>query len=184
MSRIGKQNIIVPAGVSVVLNGESIIVKGPKGELTRKLNPLVKLKAENNVITADVENKDDKFFRSMWGTWAAHVKNMVAGVTEGFKKEMEINGVGYKVALQDADLRLEVGYSHPVIFKVPKGIKAEVEKNIIRLSGIDKELLGNTAAGLRQVRCPEPYKGKGIKYADEVIRRKAGKTAAKGATAS
>lgn len=182
MSRIGKQNIIVPAGVTVSINALNVvIVKGPKGELTKKLNPIVKLKVENDIVTVDVADKEEKFSRSIWGTCAAHIKNMIEGVTKGFKKELEINGVGYKVALQGADLRLEVGYSHPVVFKMPTGIKAEVEKNVIRLSGFDKELLGDISAKLRKIRPPEPYKGKGIKYMTETIRRKAGKTAAKGA---
>lgn len=182
MSRIGKQNIVIPAGVTVSINALNVVVvKGPKGELTKKLNDIVKVKVENDTVTVDVEDKQEKFSRSIWGTCASHIQNMIEGVTKGFKKELEINGVGYKVALQGTDLRLEVGYSHPVIFKLPAGIKAEVEKNVIRLSGFDKELLGDISAKLRKIRPPEPYKGKGIKYMTETIRRKAGKTAAKGA---
>lgn len=182
MSRIGKQIITIPAGVTISVSPENVVsVKGPKGELTKKLNSVAKLKLENDTVSVDVVEKEVKFSRSIWGTVAAHLKNMIKGVTQGFKKELEINGVGYKVALQGADLRLEVGYSHPVIFKFPAGVKGEVEKNIIRLSGFDKELLGDVAAKLRKVRPPEPYKGKGIKYLTETVRRKAGKTAAKGA---
>ncbi|MEK7643872.1 MAG: 50S ribosomal protein L6 [Patescibacteria group bacterium] len=182
MSRIGKQIIAIPAGVTVSVSSENIVsVKGPKGELTKKLNRVAKVKVENDTVAVDVVEKEVKYSRSIWGTAVAHIKNMIVGVTQGFKKELEINGVGYKVAMAGSDLRLEVGYSHPVIFKLPPGVKGEVEKNVIRLAGFDKELLGDTAAKLRKVRPPEPYKGKGIKYLAEIVRRKAGKTAAKGA---
>ena len=163
------------------MGSEVLAVKGPKGELTRALNQEVVVVVEENVVRLSVKNPEEKFARSLWGTWGAHIRNMIVGVTQGFKKELEINGVGYRVAMQGADLKLEVGFSHPVIFKIPPGIQSEVEKNIIRLSGIDKELLGNVAAELRSIRKPEPYKGKGIKYVTEIIRRKAGKTATKAA---
>ena len=175
MSRIGKQQIKVPAGVTVELKNDSIRMKGPKGEWERALDSRVEVKLVDGILTVDVKNKEDKKERSLWGTFAAHLKNMVVGVNEGFKKQLEINGVGYKVAMQGKDLKLEVGYSHPVIFQIPEGIKASVEKNLITLVGANKELLGKIAAELREVKKPEPYKGKGIKYLEEVIRRKAGK---------
>lgn len=181
MSRIGKQLITIPNGVTVTVDSSSVTVKGPKGELKRPLNRIVTVVVENNTVTLSVRKPDEKNERSLWGTWGAHIVNMIQGVTEGFKKELEINGVGYRVAMQGKDLKLEVGFSHSVIFLVPAGVQASVEKNVITLVSFDKELLGTTAAELRAVRKPEPYKGKGIKYLSETIRRKAGKTASKGA---
>ncbi len=179
MSRIGKQIIEIPNDVTVEVADFIVKVKGPKGQLERKINNKVTVAVEDGKVTVDVAKKEDKKERSLWGTFASHIKNMIAGVTEGFKKELEINGVGYRVSMQGADLKVEAGYSHPVIFKMPENVKAETEKNIIRLTSIDKELLGDTAAKIRAIRKPEPYKGKGIKYMEEHIRRKAGKTAAK-----
>jgi len=178
MSRIGKKTIEIPNGVTVEMKDGFIFVKGPKGQLQRPLNPLASVKMADNKINVDVANQDDKKERSLWGTWSAHIQNMVTGVTTGFKKQLEINGVGYKVAMQGTDLKLEVGYSHPVIYKMPAEVKATVEKNIITLEGADVEMLGATAAEIRAVRKPEPYKGKGIRYVGEVVRHKEGKTAA------
>ncbi len=135
------------------------------------------------MISVSVKNENEKKERSLWGTYAAHIKNMVDGVVSGFKRELEINGVGFRVAMQGKDLKLDVGFSHPVIFKIPANVAVSVEKNLIKLESLDIELLGQTAAELRSIKKPEPYKGKGIKYSDEVLRRKAGKTA-KGATAA
>lgn len=180
MSRIGKQIITIPSGVTVTVNNGTVTVKGPKGEVTRNFPATVTVTVADNTVTAAVQNPDEKSERSLWGTTGAHLKNMVKGVTEGFTKDLEINGVGYRVAMQGKDLKLEVGFSHPVIFPIPAGITASVDKNQIRLTGFDREQLGNVAAKLRAVKKPEPYKGKGIKYATETIRRKAGKTAAKG----
>ncbi len=180
MSRIGKQIISIPQGVTITVDEKKVIVKGPKGELVRKLNPLVKIVVEDNQVRVDVKNKENKKERSLWGTFAAHIKNMIKGVTEGFKKQLEVNGVGYKVAMQGTDIKLEVGFSHPVTYKVPNEVKASVEKNVITLESVDNEILGQVAAEIRAIRKPEPYKGKGIKYIDEIIRRKAGKTAGKG----
>lgn len=177
MSRIGKKLIAVPSGVTVAVTDAEISVKGPKGELKRKTNPIVSIKVENNTVSCDVKNKEDKKERSLWGTFSSHMQNMIEGVTKGFEKKLEINGVGYKAAMQGKDLKLEVGYSHPVIFKTPEGIKISVEKNVIIINGSDKELVGETTASIRAVKPPEPYKGKGIKYVEETIRRKAGKTA-------
>lgn len=181
MSRIGKQIITIPAGVTVKVDQGTVRVSGPKGELVRPFNSLVSIIVEGNEVRVTVANPEEKSERSLWGTWGAHLNNMITGVTTGFTKDLEINGVGYRVAMQGTDLKLEVGYSHPVIFKIPATVKASVEKNTIKLTGFDKELLGTLAAKLRAVRKPEPYKGKGIKYATEIVRRKAGKTASKGA---
>lgn len=177
MSRIGKQHITIPAGVTATIDGNVLVVQGPKGTLRRTLHSLVTVRVEENAILVDVANKEEKQERALWGTFASHAKNMVRGVTEGFKKELEINGVGYRVAMQGKDLKLEVGFSHSVIFPAPEGITFAVEKNLMTITGIDKELVGKTAAEIRQTKKPEPYKGKGIKYIDEIIRRKAGKAA-------
>ncbi len=177
MSRIGKQTIEIPQGVTVSMNDGMIVVQGPKGTLERSIHPLVTLNVADNSVTVDVANKENKTERSLWGTYASHVKNMVIGVTTGFSKQLEVNGVGYKIAMQGTDIRLDVGYSHPVIFAIPQEIKASTEKNIITLESANKEILGAIAAEIRAVRKPEPYKGKGIKYMEETIRRKAGKAA-------
>jgi len=179
MSRIGKQKIEIPNGVTVEVKDGMLIVKGGKSTLQRPLHSMVMVSVTDGIVTVDVKNKENKEERSLWGTFAAHIKNMIIGVTEGFKKQLEINGVGYKVAMQGTDLKIEVGYSHPVIYKVPEGVMASLEKNVITLVGADKELVGQTASEIRAIRKPEPYKGKGIKYMEEVIIRKAGKTAAK-----
>lgn len=177
MSRIGKQLITLPQGVTATVGTDVLTVQGPKGTLERTLVPQVTVVVNDGVLTVDVVNKENKTERSLWGTFAAHAKNMMVGVTEGFKKELEINGVGYRVSMQGKDLKVEAGYSHPVIFNTPEGITISTEKNLITIEGINKELVGQTAAEIRSIRKPEPYKGKGIKYVDEIIRRKAGKTA-------
>lgn len=177
MSRIGRRTTEIPQGVTVEVKDGMVVVKGPKGILQREIHPAVSVAVVDNAVTVDVVNKEEKKERSLWGTYSSHITNMVVGVTEGFKKQLEVNGVGYKVAMQGTDLKIEVGFSHPVIFKVPEGITASVEKNVITLEAADKELLGATAAEIRSIRKPEPYKGKGIKYMDEQIRRKAGKSA-------
>ncbi len=179
MSRIGKQQITIPAQVTVEIVNGQITVKGPKGTLLRAINPAVTILQKDGIVTVDVVNKEDKKERALWGTHGAHVKNMIDGVTVGFKKQLELNGVGYRVALQGRDLKLEIGFSHSVIYKMPEVVTATVEKNVITLTSPDIEVLGHTAAEIRSLKKPEPYKGKGIKYVDEVIRRKAGKTAGK-----
>ncbi len=181
MSRIGKQPIEIPSGVEVSLNDGVIKVKGPKGELEQIIHPKVKIEKEGEVVNVSVTKPEDKEERSLWGLFGSLVKNMILGVTDGFEKKLEVNGVGYKVSSSGNKLVLNVGYSHPVEFELPQGITAEVDKNVITIKGFDKQEVGQTAARIRSIRKPEPYKGKGIKYIDEVIRRKAGKTAAKGA---
>lgn len=179
MSRIGNQTITIPEDVNFELDGSIIRVSGPKGELVRKLHPVVKVNydEENQRVTVDVEDKNSDRHRSMWGTFASHIANMIEGVTDGFKKELEINGVGYRVKMKGSDLELEVGFSEPVLYEIPDEIDAEVDGDNIIIKGADKELVGKVAAEIRSVRPPEPYKGKGIKYVDEEIRRKEGKTA-------
>lgn len=181
MSRVGKRKIKIPAGVTVEIINGVVKVKGSKGELKRILHPAVIMEVKDGEVITNVNHPEDKKERSLWGAFSAHVANMVKGVTDGFKKELEINGVGYKVAMQGTDLKLDVGFSHPIIFKIPEGVAAAVEKNVIKLTGADIELVGQVAAEVRNVKKPEPYKGKGIKYIDETLRHKAGKTATKAA---
>lgn len=179
MSRIGKQKIKIPSGVTAEIKGSQLKIKGPKGDLSRLLNDKVEVQITDGIATFSVKNPEEKTERSLWGTTAAHFRNMIEGVSEGFKKQLEVNGVGFRVSVQGKDLKLEVGFSHPVIYKLPVAVSASVEKNLITLESADKEILGNTAAEIRKIKKPEPYKGKGIKYADEILRRKEGKTAAK-----
>jgi len=179
MSRIGKQQIEIPSGVTITADSGVIVVSGPKGKLERIIHPAVTVSIADSLVSVNVVNTEDKKERSLWGTFAAHVKNMITGVSQGFEKKLEINGVGYRVAMQGKDLKLEVGFSHPVIYKIPESVTASVEKNVITLVSHDVEALGQTASEIRAIKKPEPYKGKGIKYMDEVIRRKAGKTAGK-----
>ena len=180
MSRIGRMPITVPAGVTVtVAEGNVVTVKGPKGELTRAMRPEMMIKQEGNTITVE-RPSDDKLHRSLHGLTRTLLSNMVTGVTEGFKKELDVNGVGYRVAMEGSKLVMNLGFSHQVIVEEVEGIKIEAPTpNKIIISGCDKQQVGQFAAEVREKRPPEPYKGKGIKYTDEVIRRKAGKTGAK-----
>lgn len=181
MSRIGKKVRKIPQGVTVDIKGDELVVKGPKGELRQKLHPRITVSSADGQVTVSVVNEENTKDNALWGTFSSIIENMLEGVTNGFKKQLEINGVGYKASLKGANLMLEVGYSHPVELKPVAGIKFEVEKNVITVSGIDKQAVGEMAAQIRSTKKVEPYKGKGIKYLDEVVRRKAGKTAAKGA---
>ena len=180
MSRIGRMPITVPAGVTVeVKSGNVVTVKGPKGELTRALHPEMQINVEAGVINV-TRPSDAKEHRSLHGLTRTLINNMVVGVTEGYKKELEVNGVGYRVAKEGKNLNMTLGYSHPVIMPEIDGITIECPTpNKIIISGIDKQVVGQFAAEVREKRPPEPYKGKGVKYAGEVIRRKEGKTAAK-----
>ncbi len=178
MSRIGKMPIPIPKEVKVALNGDLLTVKGPKGELRCNIHPKVNINIENGQILVTV-NDEDKGSKSCHGLFRALIANMVKGVSKGFERVLEIVGVGYRAELSGRTATLHLGYSHPVVFELPDGINAEIEKTKITLSGIDKELLGRTAAKIRSFRKPEPYKGKGIRYAEEIIRRKAGKTGAR-----
>jgi large subunit ribosomal protein L6 len=177
MSRIGKKLISIPKGVEVKIEQSFVLVKGPKGELKEAIHPRVTIVLENNEVKITVEDPELKSDKALWGLYGSMVKNMITGVTVGFEKKLEINGVGYKAALSGDKITLNLGFSHPVDFSLPKGITAGIEKNIISISGIDKRLVGAVAAELRTLRPPEPYKGKGIKYIDEVIVKKAGKAA-------
>ena len=177
MSRIGKKPIMIPAGVTVDVDGQRVVVRGPKGELTRLVDQTVSVQVVDQSVAVTVANETDQRQRALWGTFAAHIHNMIQGVLVGFQKQLEVNGVGYRVALQGTDIKLEIGFSHPVIYSLPKEVQATVEKNVITFKSADRERLGQVAAAVRALRPPEPYKGKGIKYLDEVIRRKAGKAA-------
>lgn len=180
MSRIGKRPINIPSDVKVTLDGKVITVKGPKGELKQEIHPLVKVNIEDNVITLSVGNPENKAEKAMWGLFGSLIYNMVIGVTTGFEKKLLVNGIGFKVSLAQSKLKMSLGFSHDIIFDVPSDVKVEVEKNQITVSGIDKQRVGQVAAQVRKLKKPEPYKGKGIQYIDEVIRRKAGKAAGKG----
>jgi len=179
MSRVGKIIRKIPSGVTVEIKNGELLVSGPKGKLSLSIHPRVTVAQNDGNLTVGVVDENNKKDRSLWGTFSSLIENLFDGVIKGFKKELEINGVGFKVNMKGADLALDVGYSHQVIFKAPAGISFKVDKNIITIEGIDKQLVGETAAQIRKVRKPEPYKGKGIRYIDEVILRKAGKTAAK-----
>ena len=181
MSRIGKKPIEIPTGVEAKIDGNKVSVKGPKGSLELEVHKLIKIEQKDNIIQLTVNNPENSKENALWGLSRSLVNNMVVGVTEAFEKKLEINGVGYKAAVSGKKLTLNVGYSHPVEFVIPEGIDCQVEKNVITISGIDKQSVGEVTANIRKVRKPEPYKGKGIKYIDEVIRRKVGKTAAKAA---
>ncbi|MCX6738378.1 MAG: 50S ribosomal protein L6 [Candidatus Parcubacteria bacterium] len=176
MSRIGKQLIKVPSGVTVIIKGTNIEIKGPKGELMVQIRPEIEATLQNDQISFTVKEQS-KESSAFWGLARALVANAVKGVTEEYKKELEIQGVGYRARVEGDNLVLEMGFSHPVNLARPNGIDFKVEKNIIKISGIDKQLVGETAAKIRAVRPPEPYKGKGIRYVGEVVLRKAGKRA-------
>ncbi|MDR7080465.1 large subunit ribosomal protein L6 [Neobacillus niacini] len=176
MSRVGKKPIEIPAGVTVTLNNSTVTVKGPKGELTRSFNPDIEIKIEENLVTI-TRPSDVKEHRALHGTTRALIANMVEGVSKGFERRLELIGVGYRVQKQGNKLVLNVGYSHPVEFEPEAGLEIEVPANTkITIKGTDKERVGALAANIRQVRPPEPYKGKGIRYEGEFVRRKEGKT--------
>lgn len=178
MSRIGRKPISIPTGVEVLLNNNLITVKGSKGVLTHEIHNKISVNIENNIITVTRPN-DQKENRALHGLTRSLIFNMIEGVTDGFKKELEVNGVGYRVNKQGSNLVLNLGYSHQVIVPEIDGIKLEAQGNKITVLGIDKQKVGQYAAEIREKRPPEPYKGKGIKYVNEVIRRKEGKTGKK-----
>ena len=177
MSRIGKQPVAIPAGVDVAIDGSTVTVKGPKGELTRTFQPMMSIKREGDEII--VERPDDsREAKSYHGLTRTLINNMVIGVTEGYSKKLQLVGVGYRAALKGKDLEMQLGFSHPVNYKCPEGIKFEVPSQTeIIVSGCDKEVVGQVAASIRHIRPPEPYKGKGIRYDGEHVRRKLGKAA-------
>ena len=179
MSRIGKRPIPVPAKVTVTIDGQAVTVKGPKGELSRIIPEGVVISQEESTVTVTPENTSRRS-RERHGLCRTFIANMIEGVTNGYQKRLEIQGVGYRAQVQGQKLNMSLGYSHPVIFDPPEGIQFAVESNTnVIVSGIDKEVVGNIAAKIRDARPPEPYKGKGVRYAGEYIRRKAGKAGKK-----
>ena len=177
MSRLGKKEIVIPSGVEVSLKDGSIIVKGPKGELVRKMDNKLSVAIGAGSLKVEVK-KTKENLSALWGAYASHVMNMIEGVTKGFSKKLQIEGIGYKGELKGTELVFGLGFSHPVIVKVPTDLTALVEKNIITISGIDKEKVGAFAAGIRDLKKPEPYKGKGIRYEGEYVAQKQGKKSA------
>jgi large subunit ribosomal protein L6 len=183
MSRIGKSPVSIPSGVNVKLEGNNVVVKGSKGELSQVVDTCISLNLEDNVLTLSRES-DNPDHRAKHGLYRAIINNMIVGVSEGYKKELEIVGVGYRATATGQLLELALGFSHPILFEIPKEVKvsAETQKGkapVVTLESIDKQLLGQVAAKIRSFRKPEPYKGKGIKFVGEEIRRKAGKAAGK-----
>jgi len=179
MSRIGKKPVTVPQGVTLDLKGSEVAVKGPKGELRRQLHPEMQLALANGIFTVTRPSEEQKH-KALHGLTRTLVQNMIDGVSKGFSKTLEIQGVGYKAEAKPYGVNLVVGFSHPVKYQAPKGIKISVENNTtVKIEGADKEKVGQVAAELRAVRPPEPYKGKGVRYQGEQVRRKAGKTGAK-----
>lgn len=190
MSRIGKKPVILPAGVTAELAGNVLTIKGPKGTLTQEIHPKALVSVNNGEagteVIVDVAKKEDKREKALWGLFRSLVQNMVDGVSNGYTKQLDVVGVGFKAEVRGQTLVLNLGFSHPIDFEIPAGIEAKVEKDAakvtilqyqttITLNGIDKQLVGQVAANIRELKKPEPYKGKGIKYSDETIVRKAGK---------
>lgn len=176
MSRVGKKPIEMPAGVEAKLETGKVTVKGPLGEMSQDVNPKLTIKKENNMLTVE-RPSDQKLYRELHGLTRNLIANMVVGVSKGFEKTLEITGVGFKAAIQGSNLMLTLGFSHPIVYPLPNGIKATVDakQTQITLKGVDRQLVGQIAANVRSLKKPEPYKGKGIKYSTEVIKRKEGK---------
>lgn len=183
MSRVGKQPVIIPSGVTATVQGQNVSIKGPKGELKKDFHPKMKIEVQDNKIVVAREG-NEKFDKAIHGLTRNLINNMVEGVTKGYVRKMEIVGVGFKANPNKNKINLSLGFTHPIEFVAPTGIDFKLDpenKNIIIITGIDKEIIGHVAAKIRSYRKPEPYKGKGIKYSDEVIRRKAGKSQKAGA---
>lgn len=179
MSRVGKKEIILPDKTKIDFKGRELVVRGEKGTLVRTIHPAVDLSITDNTLSVTIE-QDDRKTRSLQGLTRSLVANMVDGVSKGFERTLEIHGIGYRAEMKGKSIVLNLGFSHPIDFPLPEGIDATVDKNnVIKLTGIDKEKVGQTAASIRKLRKPEPYKGKGVKYAEEYIQRKAGKTGTK-----
>jgi large subunit ribosomal protein L6 len=180
MSRIGKRPIEIPGSVTVTIDGHKVTVKGPLGEDSLSVRSGVKVEKENNLLTVQIENENDKQQQAYHGLFRTLINNMVVGVSAGFIKEMEIVGVGYRATQQGKDVQFQLGFSHPVVFAAPDGITLEVtEATKFKVKGFNKEKVGQVAADIRKLRPPEPYKGKGIRYKNENVRKKAGKTGKK-----
>ena len=176
MSRIGKQQLQIPSGTEVTFNNGTVTVKGPKGSLSKEFLPDVIVKIADGVVSFELSPKAEN--KALWGTYASHVKNMIEGVNNAYTKKLILEGVGFKSEVAGKDLKLALGFSHPVVVKIPEGITATAEKNNLTFTGIDKELVGQFSAKIRSLKKPEPYKGKGFRYDTEVIRRKQGKKSA------
>ena len=177
MSRLAKNPIEIPAGVTVTVSGDTVVVKGAKGELSKTFRKEVSVEVKDNTIILTT-NGNNVFIRSLWGTIGSHLRNMMDGVMKNYEKKLILEGVGYKSAVSGSSLDLALGFSHPVKIPIPAGLTVTAEKNIISISGIDKELVGQFAAYVRSLKKPEPYKGKGFHYDTEVVRRKQGKKSA------
>ncbi|MCP4049552.1 MAG: 50S ribosomal protein L6 [bacterium] len=179
MSRIGEKTIQIEDEVNIVVDGQNVNVTGPKGNLTCEIDTSIEIKQDANELRV-LRKSENREVRARQGLYRALIANMVTGVTKGFEKQLELNGIGYRVQLQGKDLLFSIGYSHPVVIKPRKGIEFVVEgQNKVKVTGIDKQLVGQVAAELREIRSPDPYKGKGIKYADEVLIKKQGKSVKK-----
>jgi len=176
MSKIGKKPIPIPGNITINISKEKISVKGLKGKLEKKIPSEISIERGDNEVLVRFHGERER--KVLWGSWRAHIKNMIEGVTQGFEKRLKIEGIGWKANLDGKDLVLRIGLTHPVKISPPGDISFSIEKEVIKISGIDKEKVGSIAAKIRAVQPPEPYKGKGIRYADEVVRRKAGKKAA------
>jgi large subunit ribosomal protein L6 len=174
MSRIGKQEILIPTGVKVTQNGNTVTVAGPKGTINKIFRDDITITIGESNITLNIK-RNDKFSKSLWGTYASHIANMIKGVETPYQKKLILEGVGFKSEVKGKDLHFALGFSHPVIVPIPEGITATAEKNNITITGVDKELVGSFTAMVRALKKPEPYKGKGMRYDTEVIRRKQGK---------
>lgn len=175
MSRVAKKPIVIPEKTTVSVNNQTVTVKGPLGEMSRDFKPGIEFKLEGNTVIVNLHRPEDYM---LWGTYASHLKNMLKGVTIGFQKKLIVEGIGFKSDVKGAKLDMALGFSHPVSIEIPKDLKVTAEKNVITISGVSNEKVGDMAAKIRAYKKPEPYKGKGIRYDDEVIRRKQGKKAA------
>lgn len=177
MSRIGKKSIAIPTGTDVAVADAEVVVKGKGGTLKRPLHPTIAITIANGEVSV-APSSNTRLARALWGTYAAHIRNMITGVNTPFAKRLQVEGIGYRAELSGKTLKLSLGFSHPVVVSVPEGITVAIEKNIITVTGADKEQVGQFAASVRALKKPEPYKGKGIRYEGEVVREKQGKKAA------
>ena len=175
MSRVGKKPVVLPSGVTAVKKDLTLTVTGPKGSLSIEIHPKVSVAISAGEVLVDVAGKENKKEKALWGLFRALIQNLVDGVTKGFEKKLEVIGVGFKVAVQGTKIVMALGFSHPVEVEIPKGLTVTADKNVITITGADKQQVGQFAAEVRELKKPEPYKGKGIKYSDEVVIRKAGK---------
>lgn len=175
MSKIGKKSIVIPQGVSVEVTDGTVKIKGPKGEASVSLHRYIQTVVEGPELKVSVKNPEDRRQKAMWGTFRSLLQNAITGLVAPWEKKLEIQGVGYKATIAGNKLTLALGYSHPVEIMVPKGLEVKVEKNVLTVSGTDRQMVGQLAAKIRSQRPPEPYKGKGVRYVGEAVRRKAGK---------